>query len=274
MLAPVPIAPRDRPAPPLAVQVKIARPARGAPLASVDVSLPSMGIGAAIAAAAILAPLYALELASPAAPAAPAQLGVPADRALEPPPAEPTPELLLSNASPFLGNPAAPVTLVEFGDYQCAFCHRHFERTEPALVSRYVETGQVRMLFKDFVVIGPDSVTAARAAHCGADQGLFWEFHDAIYEAYSGERTGWASEAGMREIAAGVEGIDASAWGACMESGAHAERVSASSADARALGLSGTPAFYVIGAGGDVFLLRGAQPLSEFEAVLERAIAG
>ncbi len=253
------------------VQVKIAPRARRAPLATVDVSLPSMGIGAAIAAAAILAPLYALELASPDAPA---QLGVPSTGALEPPPAEPTPELLLSNASPFLGNPAAPVTLVEFGDYQCAFCHRHFERTEPELVSRYVETGQVRMLFKDFVVIGPDSVTAARAAHCGGDQGLFWEFHDAIYEAYSGERTGWASIAGMREIASGVEGLDGAAWGACMEAGTHAERVSASSADARALGLSGTPAFYVIGAGGDVFLMRGAQPLSEFEDVLARAIAG
>lgn len=230
-----------------------------------------MGIGAAIAAAAILAPLYALELATPDAPA---QLGVPTTRALEPPPAEPTPELLLSNASPFLGNPAAPVTLIEFGDYQCAFCHRHFERTEPEIVSRYVETGKVRMLFKDFVVIGPDSVTAARAAHCAGDQGLFWEFHDAIYEAYGGERTGWASAAGMRAIAGGVAGLDERAWGTCMESGLHDGKISASSAAARALGLSGTPAFYVIGAGGDVFLMRGAQPLAEFERVLERAIAG
>ncbi|MCY4252587.1 MAG: 2-oxoglutarate dehydrogenase, E2 component, dihydrolipoamide succinyltransferase, partial [Thaumarchaeota archaeon] len=77
-------------------------------MASIEVSLPSMGIGAAIAAAAILAPLYALELASPDAPAMPAQLGVPATGALHPPPAEPTPELLLSNPPPFLRTPAAP----------------------------------------------------------------------------------------------------------------------------------------------------------------------
>ncbi|MDD9812872.1 MAG: thioredoxin domain-containing protein [Thaumarchaeota archaeon] len=243
-------------------------------MASIEVSLPSMGIGAAIAAAAILAPLYALELASPDAPAMPAQLGVPSTGALEPPPAEPTPELLLSNASPFLGNPAAPVTLIEFGDYQCAFCHRHFERTEPTIVSEYVETGKVRMLFKDFVVIGPDSVTAARAAHCAGDQGLFWEFHDAIYEAYGGERTGWASLAGMRQIAGGVGGLDAGAWGSCMDAGTHEARIGASSADARALGLSGTPAFYVIGSDGDVYLMRGARPLAEFVDVLDRAIAG
>ena len=234
-----------------------------------------MGIGAAIAVAAILAPLYALEVTTPepaAAPRIPA--GIPTAGALDPPPAEPTPELLLGNASPFLGNSSAPVTLVEFGDYQCAFCHRHFERTEPAIVSKYVETGKVRMAFKDFVVIGPDSVTAARAAHCASDQGLFWEFHDAIYEAYSGERTGWASLEGMGRIAEGVAGLDVAAWAECMASGRHTDTVNASRADAQALGLNGTPAFYVIGADGDVYLMRGAKPLAEFESVLDRAIAG
>ncbi len=239
----------------------------------VEISLPSMGIGAAIAIAAVLAPLYALEVMTPE-PAVQAPLGIPTTNVLEPPPAEPTPELLLANASPFLGDEGAPVTLIEFGDYQCAFCHRHFERTEPTIVSKYVETGKVRMLFKDFVVIGPDSVTAARAAHCGGDQGLFWEFHDAIYHAYSGERTGWASLEGMRTIAAGVDGLDESAWGACMAAGTHTDVINASRADAQALGLNGTPAFYVIGADGDVYLMRGAKALSEFEGVLDRAIAG
>lgn len=241
----------------------------------IEISLPSMGIGAAIAAAVILAPFFVLYVGDAPAPARPTvEPGIPATGALEPPAPVPTPALLLENASPAWGDPDAPVTLVEFGDFQCHFCHRHFVQTEPSIVTEYIETGKAKMIFKDFVIIGPDSVTAAHAAHCAQDQGLYWEFHHAIYEGYDGERTGWASSDGMAEIAKVVGGLDQDEWAGCMESMAHTGKINASSQDARALGLRGTPAFYVISEDGEVVQLRGAKPIEEFRAVLDRAYAG
>ena len=239
----------------------------------VELSLPSMGIGAAIAAAVILAPFFILHVTDepPAQPRI--ESGIPSVGALDPPPAAPTLPLILENASPALGRSDAPVTLIEFGDYQCGFCHRHFVLTEPAIISEYVDTGTVKMIFKDFVIIGPDSVTAAHASHCARDQGLFWEFHNAIYGSYDGERTGWASLDGMRRIASSVSGLDESVWAACMESMIHVEEINASTQDARSLGLVGTPAFYVVDADGKITHIRGAKPISEFRVILDQAIA-
>lgn len=233
-----------------------------------------MGIGAAIAAAVILAPFFILYVSeTPQVP----QLGlagIPSNNALAPPLPKPSSELLLDNASPPLGDPNAPVKLVEFGDYQCAFCHKFFTQTEPAIISEYVNTGLVQIYFKDFIVIGPDSVTAALAAQCAKDQNLYWEFHDAIYSNYQGERSGWASASGMQQIAKTINGLDEQEWVGCMQDAKYIDAIEASSQDARMLGLSGTPAFYVIGSDGEITLLRGAKPLSEFKAALDAGIAG
>jgi hypothetical protein len=71
-----------------------------------------------------------------------------------------------ANGSPILGDPDAPITLIEFGDYQCHFCNVHFHNTEHNLLENYIETGKVKMIFKDFTIIGPDSINAAHGAHC------------------------------------------------------------------------------------------------------------
>lgn len=233
-----------------------------------------MGIGAAIAAAVILAPFFVLYLEEPQVMMQPQPQGVPAGGALDPPLLRPTIERLLENASPPLGEPDAPVTLVEFGDYQCTFCHRFFVQTEPTIVSEYVNAGLVKIYFRDYIVIGPDSVTAALAAKCAGDQGLYWEFHDAIYGNYQGEQSGWASEAGIARIATSVDGLESEEWVECMQSTKHLEVIDASSQDARALGLTGTPAFYVIGSDGEITLLRGAKPLTEFRAAIDAGLAG
>jgi len=69
--------------------------------------------------------------------------------------------LFTANASPVLGSDDAPITLVEFGDYQCFYCNRFFHTTEPDIVKNYVETGKVKMIFKDFTIIGQDSIQAS-----------------------------------------------------------------------------------------------------------------
>lgn len=231
-----------------------------------------MGIGASIAAAVILAPFFILYVSDPVAVMPEPPQGISSSAALDPPLPRPSIELLLENASPVLGSPDAPITLVEFGDYQCGFCHRHFVQTEPAIISEYVNTGLVKMVFKDLIVIGPDSITAAHAAQCANEQDLYWEFHDAIYDNYQGERTGWASIAGMTQIASNMAALDEDQWATCMQDMRYIDAIDASSQDARALGLGGTPAFYVIGDDDKITLMRGAKPLAEFRLVFDDAI--
>lgn len=82
-----------------------------------------------------------------------------------------------------LGDPNAPVTVIEYGDYQCPFCARFFTDVEPFIRDEYIKTGKVKMVFRNYAFLGPESVDAAEAAECAKDQGKFWEFHDALYEA-------------------------------------------------------------------------------------------
>ena len=116
----------------------------------------------------------------------------------QPKPSEMTLSVFTANASPFLGDPDAPITLVEFGDYQCFFCNKFFHETEGILLQNYVETGKVKVIFKDFTIIGPDSINAAHGAHCANDQGLFWEYHDILYSNWTGENNGWADRKSTR----------------------------------------------------------------------------
>ncbi|RNJ77083.1 MAG: protein-disulfide isomerase [Nitrosopumilus sp. H8] len=224
---------------------------------------PSLGIGAAIASLALIAAFFGLgvvghepelviEQASPAQ--APDMV---------------TTETFLANGSPFLGDPDAMVTLVEFGDYQCQACSRFFHNTKDALLEKYVNTGQVRMVFKDFNIIGPDSVTASHGAHCANEQGLFWEYHDILYENWTGENNGWASAENLAGFARDV-GLDVQRWSECVETGRYSHSILASNNDARnLLKLTGTPAFFVVGPGDKIAQIPGAQPFSVFEKTID-----
>ncbi len=81
-----------------------------------------------------------------------------------------------------LGSADAPVTMIVFGDYQCPFCAKFFKETESLIVKNYVETGKVKMVFKDLAFLGPESIAAAEASECARDQQKYWQYHDALYE--------------------------------------------------------------------------------------------
>ncbi len=181
-------------------------------------------------------------------------------------------EIVLSvfteNGSPYLGDPNAPITLVEFGDYQCFFCNKFFHSTEQKLLENYVDTGKVKMIFKDFTIIGPDSKTAAHAAHCADDQDLFWEYHDMLYNNWNGENNGWASSENLLRMAQDV-GLDIDKFTDCMLNEIHTQIISASNADARTLGLTGTPGFFVISPNNQVTKIPGAQPFDVFKKIFD-----
>jgi protein-disulfide isomerase len=176
------------------------------------------------------------------------------------------PTTLISNGSPILGDPSAPITLIEFGDYQCHFCNVHFHNTEHSLLENFIETGKVKMIFKDFTIIGPDSVNAAHGAHCADDQGKFWQYHDILYNNWTGENNGWASSDNLLKFAQEIE-LDIDQWSDCMIGARHSQIIADSSKDARDLGITGTPAFFVIGPDNKITKLNGAQPYENFEQV-------
>lgn len=145
-----------------------------------------------------------------------------------------------------LGSPDATVTLVEFGDYQCFYCNRFFHNTELGIVKNYIDAGKVKMIFRDFTIIGPDSINAAHASHCANEEGKFWEYHDVLYNHWTGENNGWASSDNLLEFAKQI-GLDEVAFRECMLDGRYSSVIEQSNSDAKTLGITGTPAFFVIG---------------------------
>jgi len=174
----------------------------------------------------------------------------------------------LENGSPVLGDSNAPVTLIEFGDYQCHFCNVFFHSTEDRILKNYVETGKVKMIFKDYNIIGSDSIAASHGAHCANDQELFWEYHDILYSNWTGENNGWASSENLAKFAQEI-GLDVNKWSECIENGLHSQTILSSNRDARTLELTGTPAFFVIGPDGKTTSIFGAQPFEAFKNIFE-----
>ena len=196
---------------------------------------------------------------------------------------EPTPEMdqigpkkitmdtFLSNGSPILGDPDAPITLVEFGDYQCHYCNVFFQSIEKDIVKNYVDTGKVKIIFKDYNIIGEDSIKASQGAHCANDQGLFWEYHDILYSNWTGENNGWASSENLAIFAQQI-GLNMNKWSECMNKGSHSQIILKSNDDARTLQLTGTPAFFIINSDGEVSKLFGAQPFEVFKKIFDEQL--
>ena len=94
--------------------------------------------------------------------------------------------------SPILGNPLAPITIVEFGDYQCHQCYNWFHNTKPMIMRDYIETGKANLVFVDFAFLGKDSPKASQATYCADDQGKYWEYHNSLYTSQESKiDSGW-----------------------------------------------------------------------------------
>ena len=182
------------------------------------------------------------------------------------------PDVLTKNGSPILGSVDAPITLVEFGDYQCSFCKRHFDQTHDLIVKNYVETNKVKIVFKDLIVTpGKDSMYAAHAAHCAKDQGMFWKYHYMLYNNWEGESTGWVTSDNLNKFAKNI-GLDINKFSKCMSEDKWMELINASQDDANTLNVTGTPSFFLIGPWqetneqkNEITRIHGAQPYDVFK---------
>ncbi len=165
---------------------------------------------------------------------------------------------------PSLGDSEAPVTIVEYSDYACPFCGSFFEETFPDIKENYIDTGQVRFVYKDLVVVGGDK--AAEAAHCAGEQDAYWDYHDLLFQNLEQDRDDWADS----EIHAGYAeelNLDSQELVDCFEDGRYTEKVQRSTEEATGLGITGTPGFVINGE-----IVKGAQPYEAFEEIIEREL--
>jgi len=229
---------------------------------------PSLGIGAGIAIVSIIAVFFAVNVMDNS-PELQFEEKAPSQADNEP---AFSLSVFTANASPFLGDENAPIILVEFGDYQCFFCNKFFHDTEASIIKDYVETGKVKIIFKDFTIIGPDSISAAQATHCAKDQEMFWEYHDKLYYEWDGENNGWASVEKLKQFAGDLE-LEQENFDECLDSNKYQNFVAASRNDAQTLGLTGTPGFFVIGPDNQISKIGGAQPFEVFQRIFDSELA-
>ena len=181
---------------------------------------------------------------------------------------KPTIASFYDNASPILGDLNAPLTMIEFGDYQCTFCKKFFHETEESIITDYVKTGKVKILFKDFIVVNEDSVNAAIATHCANDQKMFWQYHSILYNNWDGEGTGWASSEQLHQFASTL-GLDMNEFSECMSQSKWKDLVLSSHADGRALGVDATPTFFIIDQNNEALKITGSQHYDVFQDVFD-----
>lgn len=145
-----------------------------------------------------------------------------------------------------LGDAEAPVTIYEFGDYQCPGCGAFASQVKPLVESAFITDGRAKFVFYDFplVSIHPNAFLAHRASRCAADQGLYWDYHKKLFD----EQRGWSassSPAGLFVNYADDLDADTDAFESCLKSDAHAEVVTAQMRLGEALGITGTPSVMV-----------------------------
>ena len=184
---------------------------------------------------------------------------------------KPTFSSFTDNSSPILGDIDAPLTLVEFGDYQCTFCNKFFHETVESILTNYVETGKVKILYNDFIVVGQDSMHAANAAHCANEQQMFWQYHSILYNNWAGEGTGWVSSDQLNKFA-NTLGLDVDKFSNCVSELKWKKLVNASHDDGVALGVTATPTFFVIDQNKNVIKITGAQQYDVFKEVFDSSL--
>ncbi|MHB1316752.1 MAG: thioredoxin domain-containing protein [Minisyncoccota bacterium] len=168
---------------------------------------------------------------------------------------------------PFIGNQNAPVTIAYWSDFQCPFCKRFDLETLPTLVKNYVDTGKLKVVFKDFQFLGPDSEIAGHASKAVWElyPDLYYKWHQAMYEAQDEEHGGFGDKESIIKLTRTIPGIDADKVSSLMEENKtnFQQEQDEDKQEASQFGINGTPGF-VIG----TQVISGAQPVSIFTQLI------
>jgi len=171
------------------------------------------------------------------------------------------PAVDVAAVGPSMGPETAPVTIVEFSDFQCPFCSKA-EPTIKRVLADYA--GKVRFVFRDYPLpFHEHAEKASEASHCAEEQGVYWPMHDALFA-----NQDKLDVEGLKKLGAGVTGMDQAKFDRCLDSGEMRDQVATNEKAGEAVGVSGTPHFFVNG-----HSLDGAQPYEEFRKAIDRELA-
>ena len=185
------------------------------------------------------------------------------------------PPTITADDDPVLGNPDAPITMIEFSDFQCPFCARFYSETLPLIKSNFIDTGVVKLVYRDFPLqnIHPNAIPAAVASECAHEQDAYWEYHDMLFE----DVDTW----GPMEIPVAVEqfktyatvlGLDTETFSECLDTGKYISEVTDDYTDGTSYGITGTPAFFLGSEQTGYFQISGARPYPEFQFAIEQIL--
>ena len=168
---------------------------------------------------------------------------------------------------PVLGEKDAPVTIIEFSDFQCPFCERFYSQTLEQIKTNYIDTGKVKLIYRDFPLdsIHPMAQKAAEAAECADEQGKYWEYHDKLFQNQEEWVTTGISK--LKEYAKGLS-LDSSKFDKCLDDGKYEDEVAKDFQDGAQAGVQGTPSFFINGK-----QLSGAQPFAAFQQAIDAELA-
>jgi protein-disulfide isomerase len=167
-----------------------------------------------------------------------------------------------------MGDPNAPVKIEEYSDFQCPACLSFFKDAERPIVEQYVATNKVYFVYHSMGAwIGPESVAAAEAAYCAGDQGKFWEYHDMLFDNWTGENVGAFSAQRLQAFGEAL-GLKMDEFRPCLDNHKYASRVAQDRTDGEKLGVKSTPTFFINGK-----QVVGAQSFTSFQQEIEAALA-
>jgi protein-disulfide isomerase len=171
---------------------------------------------------------------------------------------------------PMLGSPNAKVLIIEFGDYQCPSCRMFWKDVEPRLKKEYIDTGKVKLVFRDFPLTGihPEALLAAMAVDCAADQEKYWQYHDKVFrEQYNkGDDVIRFKAADLKKWAKDA-GLEPAKFDQCLDSEKYKNEVMKDRADGEAAGIQGTPTFFINGR-----VMGGAQQYLEYKKLIDELL--
>jgi protein-disulfide isomerase len=171
-----------------------------------------------------------------------------------------------------LGKASAPVTLIEYGDLQCPICKEYSEEFLPEIIENQVKKGEVKLVYRNFIIISEESIPAGEAALAAGEQGKGWTFIELFYRNQGEERSGYVTDEFLESIAKGAGVPDLARWNKERKSGKFKKTVEATTAQAGKFGFSGTPSFAIEGPGAEgLELLNTPQSVGEFEEVIKKA---
>ncbi|MFB5605781.1 MAG: DsbA family protein [Nitrosarchaeum sp.] len=189
-----------------------------------------------------------------------------------PPQPKAKPVTISIDDDPIRGNKDAPITIIEFSDFQCPFCARFHIQTLPSILEQYVETGKVKLVFRDFPIqnIHPNAMPAAVAAECANEQGKFWEYHDKLFD----NQGVWDKMEIPDVIAIFKEystklNLNQDQFNTCLDSGKYIEEINNDLNDGREYGVNGTPGFFIGNEKIGFVKINGAQPFESFKNVID-----